>query len=289
MSDAFALPLLAADLRDDLSRFHLLHYADRVDGFLISGHNSGTHWLRFMLSTAIAHRLELPRPAYSSGPQSDLYIGHARHRRRFPQAPRIGSSHHMPSRLVALLGAVGLVKLPPVVLLVRRIPDSLLSYFFKWREAKGLGALDRYLAKAPTAQGVDLWWFIRFFNRWGLLSRIFRERVMVVRYEDVQRDPETWVRRIWDHWGVTLDDEDLAAAMSVSSRDAVQAHLDPEYGEDITPDPQARVAVRYAEPEVALLEARLAQHLRFDFGYGPARLAEPRAHLPAREGEQLVA
>ncbi|HEX2818347.1 MAG TPA: hypothetical protein VHN39_18285, partial [Phenylobacterium sp.] len=132
MPDEFGLSLLAADVRDDLSRFHLLHYADRVDGFLISGHNSGTHWLRFMLSTAIAHRLELPRPAYSSGPQSDVYIGHARHRRPFPQAPRIGSSHHMPSRLVALLGAVGLVRLPPVVLLVRHIPDSLISYFFKW-------------------------------------------------------------------------------------------------------------------------------------------------------------
>src|SRR5947209_13645875 len=129
MPDAFGRSLLAADLRDDLSRFHLLHYRARVDGFLISGHNSGTHWLRFMLSTAIAHRLDLPRPAYCSGPQSDLYIGNARHPRRFPQAPAIGSSHHMPSRLVALLGLLGLVRLPPVVLLVRRIPDSLISYY----------------------------------------------------------------------------------------------------------------------------------------------------------------
>jgi hypothetical protein len=55
------LSLLAADLRDDLSRFHLLHYGGKVDGFLISGHNCGTHWLRFMLSAAIAHRLGLPR------------------------------------------------------------------------------------------------------------------------------------------------------------------------------------------------------------------------------------
>jgi hypothetical protein len=289
MSDAFGLPLLAADLRDDLSRFHLLHYADRVDGFLISGHNSGTHWLRFMLSTAIAHRLELPRPAYSSGPQSDLYIGNARHRRRFAQAPRIGSSHHMPSRLVALLGLVGLVRLPPVVLLVRRIPDSLISYFFKWREAKALGPLDRYLARAPQPQGVDLWWFIRFFNRWGLLRRVFPQSVMVVRYEDVQRDPATWVRRIWAHWGVELDDADLTAAMSVSSRAAVQAHLDPEYGEDVAPDPDARVAVRYAEPDVALLEERLAQHLRCDFGYGAARPAEPRVPALAAESERLVA
>ena len=86
-SDEYGLSLFAADVRDDLSRFHLLHYGDRVDGFLISGHNSGTHWLRFMLSAAIANRLDLPRPAYSSGPESDVYIGHARHRRRFPRRP----------------------------------------------------------------------------------------------------------------------------------------------------------------------------------------------------------
>ena len=94
MRHEYGLSLFATDLHDDLTRFHLLHYGDRVDGFFVSGHNSGTHWLRFMLSAAIASRLDLPRPAYSSGPQSDLYIGHARHRRRFPQAPKIGSSHH---------------------------------------------------------------------------------------------------------------------------------------------------------------------------------------------------
>jgi hypothetical protein len=262
------LSLLVADLRDDLSRFHLLHYGDRVDGFLISGHNSGTHWLRFMLSSAIASHLALPKPAHSSGPQSDLFIGHARHPRAFPQAPKIGSSHHMPSRLIGLLGAMRVLRLPPVVLLVRHIPDSLLSYFFKWRDAKQLGELDSYVARQPRAQGVDVWWFIRFFNRWGALKRIFPRQVLVVRYEDVERDPETWVRRIWAHWGVELEDADLAAAMTVASRDVVQAHLDPAYGEDIiAPDRAARQACRYAERDVAVLERRLARHLRHPFGY----------------------
>jgi hypothetical protein len=290
--DEFGLSLLAADLRDDLSRFHLLHYGRQVDGFLISGHNSGTHWLRFMLSTAIAHRLRLPPPAYSSGPLSDVFIGNARHGRRFAQAPKIGSSHHMPSRLVALLGAMRVARLPPVVLLVRRIPDSLISYFFKWREAKRLGALDAYVAKPPSAQGVDLWWFIRFFNRWGLLKRVFRDRVMVVRYEDVERDPAAWVRRIWAHWGVDLDEADLAAAMAVSSREAVQASLDPDYGEDIAPDRAARRAVGYGAGDIALLETRLAQRLRCDFGYAlsarPAEAAEARVGAP-REAPSLAA
>jgi hypothetical protein len=276
MSDEPGFSLLAADLRDDLSRFHLLHYGARVDGFLVSGHNSGTHWLRFMLSAAIAHRLSLPPPAYSSGPHSDVFIGNARHRRRFAQAPRIGSSHHMPSRLIALLGAMNLIRLPPVVVLVRRIPDSLLSYFFKWRETKALGPLDSYLARQPRAQGVDLWWFIRFFNRWGALKRVFPDRVMVVRYEDIERDPQTWVRRIWGHWGVELDEADLAAAMAVSSRAVLQARLDPDYGEDVAPERAARQAVQFAEPDRALVEQRLAQHLRHAFGYG-RELAEPDA------------
>jgi hypothetical protein len=267
MHNEFGLSLFAADVRDDLSRFHLLHYGDRVDGFLISGHNSGTHWLRFMLSAAIAHRLGLPRPAYSSGPQSDVFIGHARHKRPFPQAPKIGSAHHMPSRLIGLLGALRILRLPPTVVLVRHIPDSLLSYFFKWRETKPLGSLDSYVARQPSPQGVDLWWFIRFFNRWGALKRIFPRQILVVRYEDVQRDPQTWVRRIWAHYGVDLDQGDLAAAMAVSSRAAMQAHLDPEYGEDIAPDRAARLACQFAERDVAVLERRLSRHLRHAFGY----------------------
>jgi hypothetical protein len=286
------LALFAADVRDDLSRFHLLHYSDRVDGFLISGHNSGTHWLRFMLSTAIASRLGLPKPAFSSGPESDVYIGHARHRRRFPSAPRIGSSHHMPSRLIALLGAMRIVRLPPVVLLVRHIPDSLLSYFFKWREAKGLGALDDYVARPPRAQGVDVWWFIRFFNRWGALKRIFPRQVLVVRYEDVEHDPETWVRRIWAHWGVELGEADLRAAMAVSSHAVLRAHMDSAYGEDIAPDRAARLACRYAERDAALLQRRLHRHLRHAFGYatliGPAEPAPALGHPLANETPQAA-
>ena len=39
----------------DLSNFLLIEHR-RVGGFLISGKNSGTHWLRFMLSHAMARR-----------------------------------------------------------------------------------------------------------------------------------------------------------------------------------------------------------------------------------------
>ena len=259
--------LLLADLRDDVSRFHLLHYGSQVDGFLISGHNSGTHWLRFMLSAAIANHLGLPKPARSSGPESDIFIGNARHPSRYPQAPKIGSAHHLPSRLIAPLAARGYVRIPPIVLLVRDIPDALLSYFCKWRDAKQLGALQDYVNREPAAQGVDLWWFIRFFNRWGALRRALPDKVLVVRYEDLERASGEWVRRIWAHWGVTLRDDDVAAALEVSSRSTLSANLDPQYGEDITPAREKRLAIRFSPSEAALVRQRLAEHLRHDFGY----------------------
>lgn len=262
-----ARSLFVADLRDDLSRFHLVHYGRQVDGFLISGHNSGTHWLRFMLSAAIANHLGLPRPRRSSGPQSDVFIGNARHPRRYAHAPRIGSAHHLPSRLIAPLAGRGLLPMAPVVLLVRSIPDALLSYFCKWREAKALGTLDAYLARAPAPQGVDLWWFIRFFNRWGALLRAAPDKVLVVRYEELQAAPGAAVRRIWAHWGVRLTDADVAAAVAVSSRGALAAHLDPDYGEDITPDRATRLALRFSPAQAELVRERLAEHLRHDFGY----------------------
>jgi hypothetical protein len=173
----------------------------------------------------------------------------------------------MPSRLVGLLGALGLVRIAPTVVLVRNIPDALTSYFYKWREAKALGDMVAYVARPPRPQGVDIWWYIRFFNRWGALRRVFPDRVLVVRYEDVQADPAFWVRRIWAQWGVDLEEADVAAALSVGSREAVSAHLDPAYGEDIAPDRAARRAVRLDWESGRVVGGRLAAHLRSDFGY----------------------
>ena len=90
------------------------------------------------------------------------------------------------------------------------------------------------------------------------------------------------MRRIWAHWGVELDDADLAAALDVSSHAVVKAHLDPAYGEDVAPDRRARLACRFAEPDVAVLRATAGRHLRHAFGYGDrAHAAEP-APAPAR-------
>lgn len=278
--------LALRDLGNDLSNFHLLKYAGAVDGFFITAKNSGTHWLRFMLSAAIASHLNLPAPARSSGRDSETFIAHPRRPPDFSHAPRIGSSHNIPSRLIAAMARLGLARLPPTVVLVRDPRQALLSYYVKWRETYGLGDLADFVRRpAPGRRKVeDVWWFIRFFNRWGALADTLGGRVLVVRYEEVQRDPAACVRRIWAHWGVELTPADVDAALAVSSREALSARLDPAYGEPIVSDHEARSAVRLSAEDEAALDRLFEHHLRAPLGYGETVTA--RAARRARWGRR---
>jgi hypothetical protein len=261
-----------SELETNLSSFHMLQYR-MVDGFLVTAKNSGTHWLRFMLSAAIASHLGLPPPTHASGRASDTLIGHPRWPKTHPRAPRIGSSHNIPSAAVAWLGRQRLLALPPTVVLVRDIAEAMVSAHVKWGEALGqpLGAFVRQAA--PTRGPVDLWWFVRFFNHWGDMAEAFGPRILVVRYEDLQAAPYYWLRRIGRHYGLEFATPDLDAAMAVAGRAAVRERLDPAYGETIVPDEAVRAAARLEPDDQAALRAILRAALRHDFGYGYARNA----------------
>ncbi len=275
-----ALKLALRDLDSDVSSHHLMRYAGKVDGFLVTAKNSGTHGLRFMLSHAIASRLDLPPPQTSSGPGSNDFIGHPKNGWAHEAAPRIGSSHNIPSRVMTLLGAAQLMDLPPTVVLVRDPREALASYYVKWADRYGLGSFSDYLRRpAPGLKKVDdVWWFIRFFNRWGEASATRPDQFLVVRYEDMKTEPAAVIRRVWRHWGVDLSTADVAAGVAVSGRDAVARRLDAAYGETIVPDRKARDTVAPSPDDRAYLAGVFARHLKHDFGYG---LAGRRGHLPA--------
>lgn len=264
-----SMALAGRDLENDVQAFHLLRYADAVDGFLATAKNSGTHWLRFMASHAIASHLDLAPPETSSGPGSDDFVGHPKHARVHASAPRIGSSHNIPSRLITVAAQGGMLDLPPTVVLVRDPREALASYYVKWAETYGLGTFSEFLRRpAPGKKKIDdAWWFIRFFNRWGALAAALPERVLVVRHEDLKADPGEGVRRLWAHWGVILSEADVAAAVAVSSKAAVAARLDPAYGETIVPSEEKRSKVVWTDEDRAYLSGLMRGHLRHDFGY----------------------
>jgi hypothetical protein len=249
-----------------------------VDGFLVSAKNSGTHWLRYMLSTAIASRYGGEPPAYASGPSSDAFIGHPKWSARTGATPRIGSSHNIPSAAVWWLGERRFFALPPTVVLVRDIRDALVSSHVKWA-ADIRAPLRDYVRRAVPGKVADVWWFMRFFNHWGEMARAFGRQILVVRYEDLKARPDYWVARIGAHYGLGLEGPDIAAAMAVCSRQAIRDRLDPNYRETIVPDTAVRDAARLSDEDERYLLGLFGEHLKFDFGYGYGR--EPEAHRPA--------
>ena len=262
-SSEFQLAL--REVQGDLSSFHLLKYGRRVDGFLFTAKNSGTHWLRAMLSAAIAHHLGLAPPIHSNGPGSDAFIHHPKRRHAYPRAPRIGCSHTIPSRLTLAPLKLGLARLPPTVVLARHIPEALSSYYVKWAEQFGLGALSDFVRRPPPGQKRvdDVWWYIRFFNRWGAIAQMASNDVLVVRYEQLHSDPGALIARIWAHWGVELRAEDVAAGVRAGSREAMFERLDPASNEVVMPEPDVRAKGRLAPEDRALLWRILARHLRY--------------------------
>jgi hypothetical protein len=274
------IALIWRGLLIDLSNFHLLQYRS-VSGFLVSGKNSGTHWLRFMLSHAMARRYGLAPPVHSSGRSSEDFVGHPRWPRQHPELPFIASSHNLPSSILSWGWVRWLFDLPPVVVLVRDPKEAMLSHYVKWHEVLSLSLHD-YICNSSTKrkQLADGWWYIDFFNRWGRMAKSAPDHVLVVRYEDLQNAPEYWLGRISDHVGLGLDAAAIAAAMEVSTREAVRSTLDPAYGEAIVPDAGERSRIRLPVAEDAVLTRQFDDHLHYDFGYDHVRRTN-RAERPS--------
>jgi hypothetical protein len=260
----------------DINNFYLLEYRN-VAGHLVSGKNSGTHWVRFMLSHALAQRHGLDPPARSSGRLSEDFVGHPRWPRRHPGLPFVASSHNLPSTVFTWGWLRRLLRLPPIVVLVRDPKQAMLSHFVKWRGPLDL-SIEDYVLKASTKrrQLANAWWYIDFFNRWGAIAASAPQTVLVVRYEDLLASPAHWLGRISTHLGLGLDAASINAALSVSSPGVVRDTLDPAYGETIVPDAVERSSARFSPAENRVLSDQFEAHMRCDFGYGYAGRSSER-------------
>jgi len=267
--------LAARALHVDVSNFYLLQYR-QVDGYLTTAKNSGTHWLKFMMSHAIATEHGLPPPCFTSGQSSDDYVSHPKWPQKYPQTPRIGASHNLPSALLGWRPLFRTLKLPPTVVLVRDIREALLSNYLKWRAEKGLMLSDYVYAPAPGQRTLsDVWWYIDFFNRWGRMAVNMPEDVLIVRYEDLQIEPKYWLDRVLRHYGVEASAASISAAVAASGRERMRSLLDPNFNEVIIPAKAEREAIRFSPRQDAHLSALLSTHLKYSLGYGYAAGSRP--------------
>ena len=253
----------------------LLKYYD-FQGFLVTAQNSGTHWIKWMLSHALAHRYGVQPPRYFNNDSSNDLIGHPKHQRLHPHLPRIASSHSIPPYALDWAWLRTVRRPPPYVVVIRDLRDTLVSNYEKWRGQYGV-PFSRYVLGDPGGKAfrTDVWWYMRFLNRWGDIAQRYPEETLVLRYEDFRRDPLESLGRMARHFSLDLSDADLLAGVAVGSKESMLAHQDPSIVErPIRPD-GARGA-RFTPRDLLALRRLLDRNLRHDFGYG--YLDEPRGY-----------
>jgi hypothetical protein len=258
----------------------LLKYM-KFDGFLITGQHSGTHWIKWMLSHAIAHRYGVSPPRYINNESSNEVIGHPKHPRPYTALPRIASSHSIPPYALQWRWVRRARKPPPYAVVIRDVRDILISNYEKWRATYNVPFSD-YVAGDPLGKAYtcDVWWYVRFANRWGDIAQRHPNETLVLRYEDFRKEPTDGLRRICDHFQLDLTDADIDAGMAVGSKETMLRHQDPDVDErPVRPDGQGNT--HFSEGDLAVLGRILRRHLHHDFGY--TYFERPHGFRPCRD------
>jgi hypothetical protein len=249
-----------------LTNLAMLKYRD-WQGFLVTGQHSGTHWIKWMLSLAIAEHYGVEPPRYYNNASSNDIIGHPKHKRMHPELPRIASSHSIPPYPLDWAWVRSLAPVPPYAVVVRDLRDVLVSNYEKWRE--------RYQVPFSTyVEGdvwgkkyvCDVWWYVRFMNRWGRVAELYPEVTRVFRYEDFRKDPRANLQRLGEHLGLKLSDAAYDAGVAGGSKENMLKHHDPNVEEKpIRAEGQGEA--RFSDEDMATLRQILRENLKYDFGY----------------------
>jgi hypothetical protein len=236
-------------------------------GFLVTGQHSVTHWIKWMLSHAMAHHYRVPPPQYMNNNSSNQLVGHPKHPRPYPALPRIASSHSIPPYAMQWQWPRKFLNLPPYAVVVRDVRDLLISNYEKWRTTYRV-PFGQYVAGDPRGKTYvcDVWWYLRFANRWGEIAQHHPNETIVMRYEDFQKNPVDGLRRLCRHFRLELTEADLAAGVAVGSKENMARHQDPNIDErPVRLDGQGDT--RFSPETLAMLGDILHRHLRHDFGY----------------------
>jgi len=260
--------------RRGLGNFALLSQRHCV-GQIASMHQSGTHWLKFMLANALSYQHGTPPPAYNHA--NDI-IGGPKDPIVHPLLPRLISSHSMPHPLLRHACVQHALGLPRYVVLVRDLRASLASNYVKWRQRYDVD-FSTYLRGdvAGRRYNSDIWWTLRFMNSWGDAAARAPMRIAVLRYEDLQAATETELARVARHFQLGLSHAAITHGVAQSDKRSMAARDDPN-----RPPGAVRVGGGERDPDYsaddhAFIAEVCRRCLRHDFGYDYSRPGDASA------------
>jgi hypothetical protein len=253
-------------LRRDISNFSLLKHR-HFDGFLISMHQGGTHWLKHMLAMALTKKYDLPPPQYIHA--NDVIAG-PKNPRMSEFLPHLVSAHSIPHLLLGNCLFRRTVTLPPYLILVRDIRASLVSNYEKWKEHYQCD-FSEYLHGDISGHRFnnDIWWCIRFCNSWGKLIERYPANTRLVRYEDLKSSPLSELQKINQYWKLELSEDDLDYGISESSKEKMTKKKDPEtpFGVTVVREDKKHYLEWFSDEEAQFLKKVCVEHLKYNFDY----------------------
>ena len=207
-------------LRRDVTNLSFLRHRIFY-GFIVTMHQSGTHWLKHMLATAISRELDIPPPKFSYAPDM---IGGPRDAKMYPGIRPFGHSHTIPSFLISFKILHRLFKLPRYVVVVRDLRSMLVSHYEKYKAEYGC-EFSEYLRGDITNRRFDsdIWWCIRYLNAWGRAIAGHPEDFIVVRYEDLTTDTLGELEKINSFLGLNLSEHSLRYGVQESTKEKMNA------------------------------------------------------------------
>lgn len=253
--------------KDRWGNFTILRHRS-FDGMLCTSKNSGTHWVKYMLAIALAETYDIAPPEYFSEDAVRPYIGWTKDMPLHPELPRLAFSHTIPHQLANWAWARALVGLPPYVLLVRHPMSILSSHFAKWQWDIKVDWLT-YLQGEPTGKQYrcDLFWLARFWNRWGEWLAQDPGRIHLVHYEDVCQTPRESLQAIATHWGITLSEASLDAAVHGGTKEAMAEKIDPNAEPNVLQNRKEDLSDQFSGRALSHYRERIDSLFEHSLGY----------------------
>lgn len=255
----------------DLTNLSLIRHAP-CDALIVSLHQSGTHWLRHMLSVLMAKLYGLPEPIFL---QDGDFILSPKQVAKYSTIPRIISSHSIASPALANRLATRLFKAPKFVLLVRDPRVILVSHYqrekarYKISFAEYLRADLNALHRAGGRRfDKEIWWDIRFQNSWSKMLSLLPDRTHLVRYEDMRHDAVKHLRDLANFLDLPeTDDGALTYSITQSSKEVMSQKEAPGKKYSVVRQDDKNPLAIYSEEDKQFFIETYRKYCRADFGY----------------------
>ena len=234
-------------------------------GMLVTMHQSGTHWVKYILTSAIYHEKGFDQP--TSIHDEDRFIGNPKSHRGRPGVPSITASHSIPHILLGSRLMHQVMTFPRYVILVRDIRASLVSNYEKWKPACGFSEYLRGDVRGKRFNS-DIWWCIRFNNAWGRVLKNVPDKATLIRYESMKEDTYAEFSKLVDFMGLEISRESIEFAIRFSDKEAMAKRQNPDADDlQVVRKDNRPPEEWFSGEDMQFFKETCRQYLKYDMGY----------------------